>query len=118
MSAHRDPYVKTAWTFIIMLVLGIAYLQTMPQQAKSDVTTSTTDVVIARIQAEYILGAATLTNTEQTLGSQAAIIDVGSVNQRQCFIAFTIAFGDPKVAMQASLSLKADLHDTDRQFTL
>lgn len=117
MSTHREPYVKTAWTFIIMLVLGIAYLQAMPQQANSDVTNNSTDVVIAQIQAEYILGAAALTSTEQTLGLQAAAIDVGSVNQRQCAIAFMIALGDPKVAMQASLSLKSDLHDSARQFT-
>ena len=52
MSTHREPCVKTAWTFIIMLVLGIAYLQAMPQQANSDVTNNSADVVIAQIQAE------------------------------------------------------------------
>jgi len=117
MKNHRNPFVKLAWTVIILLVSGIAYLQTLSTQEESQSTDDAAEMVIVRIQAEYLLGVGALVGNTEEIALSAGILDAGSVGQRQRYMAFMIALGNQKGAVEADLHLHADLLETGQELT-
>ena len=118
MDGHKPPFVKTAWTLLIMLVLGVAYLQTLSEQRESDVKDDPAGLVIVQIQAKILLGVAALTDADQVMRQQEAqVLDAGTVDQRQRYMAFMIALGDPETAKQAALRMQADVAERQEALT-
>lgn len=118
MNGHRKPFLKTAWVSIILLVLGIAYVQTLPQQISTDTNGDPAGIVMTKIQAEYMLGIASLQDDEFEVAAQAIILDAGSVEQRQRYMAFMIALGDFEAAKQAALRMQTELLDSKQELTI
>jgi membrane protease YdiL (CAAX protease family) len=111
MKQHRAPLVKIAWGFIILLVLGLAVLQAMPEKAIKGDSEDPIGLVMVQLQAEYMLGLANLLGTDQEIASQAVVLDVGTVGQRQRFMALMIAFGDNGAAKQSALKMHTELNE-------
>ncbi|MBT4529873.1 MAG: CPBP family intramembrane metalloprotease [Phycisphaerae bacterium] len=110
MNRHFSPLVKTAWTFIILLTAGVAYLQTLsddfdevPDGASEVSQGDPAGLLMARIQAEIALGVVAEGDDDGQLAIIANAINVGTVAQRQSYIAFMIAVGDTAEAQRASL---------------
>jgi membrane protease YdiL (CAAX protease family) len=70
---------------------------------------------MTKIQAEYLLGIASLQDAESEVAQQASILDAGSIGQRQRYMAFMIALGDPDAAKQAALRMQTELLDTEQE---
>ena len=117
MNDHRNPFLKTAWTIIITLVAGIAYLQTLNIEGESEVSDDTAEVVIMQIQGKYMLGFGALMGDEEEIAMASGMLDVGSVGQRQRYMALMIALGYPEGAIQADLHLQSDLLETGHELT-
>ncbi len=118
MSGHIKPFIKTAWVLIILFVLGIAYVQTLPQQLSTEPNGDPAGNVMTKIQAEYMLGIASLQDADLKIAAQASILDAGSVEQRQRYMAFMIALGDFEAAKQAALRMQTELLDSKQELTL
>lgn len=117
MNRHRAPFLKTAWVSIILLVLGIAYLQTLPQETESDSSEDSVGIVMTKIQAEYLLGVASLQDAESEVAAQAVMLDAGSVGQRQRYMAFMIALGDSDAAKQAAIRMQSELLESGNELS-
>jgi len=109
MVRHRSPFVTTAWTLIILLISGIWILQTLPNQSDSSSEEDSAGLITTRIQAEYLLGVSVLLDAQDEIAPQAIILDAGTVNQRQRYMAFMLALGDWEAANRASLKMKTEL---------
>ncbi len=90
------------------------YLQTLDTEVPNEATGGSTENVIAQIQAEYVVGVAALTGDLESVASAAAILDTGSIEQRQRFMALMIAMNNSDAAMEAELHLTADLLQAER----
>ena len=117
MKDHRTPFLKTAWAIIIALVAGIAFLQTLDIEEESADSDDSAEMVIIQIQGEYLLGLGALMGDEEEIAKSAGMLDVGSVEQRQRFMAFMIALGNPEGAIQADLHLHSDLLASGQELT-
>lgn len=117
MNDHRSPFLKTAWTIIIALVAGIAFLQTLNIEEESVDSDDSAEMVILQIQGEYLLGLGALMGEKEDVAKSAGLLDTGSVGQRQRFMAFMIALGNPEGAIQADLHLQSDLLETGHELT-
>ena len=117
MNWQRKPLVKTSWALIIAFVLGIAYIQTIPTPSESGTEEDPAGLVIARIQAEYLLGVSSLMNAENRIAHQAEILNTGTVDQRQRYMAFMIALGDTQAATLSALHMKAQLEEAEIELT-
>ena len=116
MNRHRTPFVKSAWALIIVLTAGIAYLQTLsdaPIEGTDETATASVEdpagLVMARIQAEIMLGILPDDLKEGEVAELTQAINIGTVTQRQSFIAFMIALGETKEAEETSRSLQESL---------
>ena len=117
MKNHRNPFVVFAWTIIILLVSGIAYLQTLSTQEESQSSEDAAEMVIVQIQAEYLLGVGALMGNTDEIAKSAGMLDTGSVGQRQRYMALMIALGNPEGAVEADLHLRSDLLETGQELT-
>ncbi len=115
MNEHRAPFVKTAWILLISLVIGIAYLQTLPDQSETASERDVAGEVLSKMQGEIVLGMASTTGVEQSeIISLAQSLNAGSVGQRQRYMALMIALGDKEAANQASEQMYKELELLDR----
>ena len=110
MTEHRAPFVLVAWGLIIAFVFGIAVLQTMPEKVKKGDSEDPTGLVMVQLQAEYLLGVADLFDSTEEIAAQAILLDVGTVGQRQRYMAFMIALGNPKGARASALKMHSELN--------
>ena len=117
MKNHRNPLVVFAWTIIILLVSGIAYLQTLSTQEESQSHDDAAEMVIVQIQAEYLLGVGVLMGETEDIAKSSGMLDTGSVGQRQRYMALMIALGNPDGAVEADLHLRSDLLETGQELT-
>ena len=101
MHEHSKPFVKIAWTVIIVLVMGIAYMQTLSEPTNSDTPRDESGLVIMQIQAEYLLGVGAIMGDEFDTATAASILNTGSVAQRERYMAFMIGLGKPNKAIDA-----------------
>ena len=109
MKEHRAPFIKVAWALITLFVAGMAVMQAMPEKIDNGDSEDSTGLVMVQVQGEYLLGVASLLGSEREIASQAVLLDAGTVGQRQRYMAFTIALGDPELAKQSALRMHVDL---------
>jgi membrane protease YdiL (CAAX protease family) len=109
MKTHRAPFIKMAWGIIVLLVFGMAVLQAMPEKVEKGDPEDPTGLVMVQLQAEYLLGVAALLGSEREIAAQASMLDAGTIGQRQRYMAFMIALGDPELAQQSALRMQVDL---------
>lgn len=117
MTDHKAPYTKIAWTLIIIAVACIAYLQTRSSETKSDQSDDSAGLVMEQIQAEYLLGVASMSDEDQEIASAAIMLDAGSIGQRQRYMAFMIALGDTEAMHISIIQLRADLDEAGLELT-
>ncbi|MDP7005835.1 MAG: type II CAAX endopeptidase family protein [Phycisphaerales bacterium] len=117
MDKHRSPFVKLSWLLIILLVFGIAAIQTMPEKVENGDSEDPVGLLMTQIQGEYLLGVASLLGAKNEIASQAIILDAGSVSQRQRYMAFMIALGEPELAKQSALKMRVEIADYDIEMT-
>jgi membrane protease YdiL (CAAX protease family) len=115
MKQHREPFIKIAWGLIILFVLGLAIIQTMPNVLQEGEVDDPTGLVMAQLQGEYLLGVASLLGSEREIAMQAGILDAGTVEQRQRYMAFMIALGEPDLAKQSALKMQVELEGQQRE---
>jgi len=109
MNGHKAPFVKIAWLFIVVLVGGMAFLQTLRPELESGQPEDPAGLVITQLQAEYLLGVSKLTGLTQEVMSEADMLDTGTVDQRQRYMAFMIALDLHDEAKESVLHLNTDL---------
>ncbi|MEE2819599.1 MAG: type II CAAX endopeptidase family protein [Planctomycetota bacterium] len=111
ISAPKQGFVTCAWFAITILVGIIFYLQTLPvvEEDESGGSEDVAGLVVMELQAKYILGVSKLSGEPMLVSSQAAPLDIGTVEQRQCFMALMIALGDGEAANRSALNLQHDL---------
>ncbi len=117
MKQHRAPFIKLAWGFIILLVLGAAVLQALPEKVEKGDSEDPTGLVMVQLQAEYMLGVAELLGADQEIASQAVLLDAGTVGQRQRYMAFMLALGDKSAAKQSALKMHTELVEAGLKLT-
>ncbi len=117
MNQHRTPFIKVAWGLIILFVFGIAILQTIPEPVSEGEAEDPTGLVMVQLQGEYLLGFASLLGSEHEIASQASILDTGTVEQRQRYMAFMIALGEPELAKQSALRMHLELSEQNKELT-
>jgi membrane protease YdiL (CAAX protease family) len=117
MKEHRAPFIKVAWGLIIVFVAGVATLQTLPEKVEKGDSKDPTGLVMVQLQGEYLLGVASLLGASQEIAQQATILDVGTVEQRQRFMAFSLALGDSTLAKQSALRMQTQLLEQGRELT-
>ncbi len=111
MKAHRAPFVKVAWVLILLFVFGMAVLQAMPEKVEKGGSEDPTGLVMVQLQGEYLLGVAALLGSEREIVAQAVMLDMGTIGQRQRYMAFMIALGDLELAKQSALRMHVDLEE-------
>jgi len=102
---------------IILLVSGITYLQSLPEKAQEGDSVDPAGLVLAKLQAEYLLGVASLFDETKEIASEAIMLDIGTVSQRQRYMAFMIALDDPNAAKKSALKMHSDLEKVEAQLT-
>lgn len=118
MMKQYSPHVKTAWVLIILFVGALAALQAIPEGVDdAGNSEDSAGLVIVRLQAEIILGEAVLTGSKEVASSGAAVLDVGTVGQRQRYIAFMIGLGDIQAASASALRMQAELTSEGMEMT-
>jgi len=55
MNGHKAPFVKIAWLFIVVLVGGMAFLQTLRPELESGQPEDPAGLVMTQLKAEYLL---------------------------------------------------------------
>ena len=109
MDSSRKPYIHAAWILITLFVAGIAVLQTIPEPTSQESAEDPAGLVIMRLQSQYLLGVASLTGQKAEIASQASMLDIGSIGQRQRYMAFMISLDHFDAAKQSALQLQVDL---------
>lgn len=117
MSTTTKPFVRTSWILITLFVAGIAALQAIPDPAAQETGEDPAGLVVMRLQSQYLLGVASLTGQKAEIAAQSTMLDVGSIGQRQRFMAFMIYFENLEAAKQSSLRLQVDLEQVDIELT-
>lgn len=117
MHDHKAPFTHTAWIFIAIFIVGIALLQTIPDPSENEQGGDTAGLVIMKMQSKYLLGVANLTDQRGEIASQANMLDIGSVAQRQRYMALMIVLGDLEAARQSSLRLNVELEEVGRDLS-
>ena len=117
MKEHRAPFITAAWGLIIVFVAGMAVLQALPEKGEKGESQDPTGLVMIQLQGEYLLGVATLLGASQEIAQQATILDIGTVEQRQRYMAFMLALGDPTLAKQSALRMQTQLHAFGKELT-
>lgn len=117
MKQHKAPIVKLAWGCIVLLVLGLAMLQAMPETVEKGDSEDPTGLVMVQLQAEYMLGVSEILGATDEIASQAVLLDAGTVGQRQRYIAFMLALGDNGAAKQSALKLHSELAEAGLELT-
>ena len=102
MKEHRAPFITAAWGLIIVFVAGMAVLQALPEKVEKGESQDPTGLVMIQLQGEYLLGVASLLGASQEIAQQATILDIGTVEQRQRYMAFMLALGDPNACKTVS----------------
>ncbi len=109
MTTPKKPFICTAWILITLFVAGIAVLQAIPEPTSESSGEDPAGLVIMQLQSQYLLGVASLTGQKAEIAAQANMLDVGSIGQRQRYMAFMIFFENLEAAKQSSLRLQVDL---------
>ncbi|MBC8200841.1 MAG: CPBP family intramembrane metalloprotease [Planctomycetes bacterium] len=117
MKEHKAAFVKVAWGLIIVFVAGMAVLQALPEKVEKGDSQDPTGLVMIQLQGEYLLGVASLLGATEEIAQQASILDVGTVEQRQRFMAFSIALGDTTLAKQSALRMQTELLEQGRELS-
>jgi membrane protease YdiL (CAAX protease family) len=113
MSTTKKPFVRTSWILISLFVAGIAVLQAIPERKAQEIGEDPAGLVVMQLQSQYLLGVASLTGQKAEIAAQANVLDVGSIGQRQRFMAFMIYFENLEAAKQSSLRLLVDLEQAE-----
>ncbi len=113
---HQRPRVVLAWGAIVLLSAFMAVLATIPAPSEGEgEPRDEAGLAMTHLQLRYLLGAASLTREPDLAVSQAvAMLDVGSVEQRQRVMAFAIAMGDSGAALEVGAHLQEDVLRTGR----
>ena len=109
MKEHRAPFVLVAWGLIVAFVFAIAALQTIPEKVKKGDSEDPTGLVMVQLQGEYLLGVASFLGADQEIAAQAQMLDVGTIAQRQRYMAFMVALGNPELARESSIRMHEEL---------
>jgi membrane protease YdiL (CAAX protease family) len=110
MLQRLSPFVKTAWVLIILFVGALAALQTIPEGVDgAGNREDPSGLVIARMQAEFILGEGVLMGATGSMSAGAIPLDAGTVGQRQRYVAFMIALGNTEAASASVLRMRSGL---------
>ncbi len=117
MDKHLPPFIKLSWVLIIMLVLGFAVFQSMPEMAENSDSEDPIGLLMVKIQGEYLLGVTSILGANSEVASQAIMLDTGTVSQRQRYMAFMIALGEPKLAKQSALKMRVELVEHNIELT-
>ena len=119
ISAPKRGFVTFAWIAITILVGIIFYLQTLPvvEEDEEGGGEDVAGLVVMELQAKYILGVSKLSGEPMLVSAQAAPLDIGTVEQRQCFMALMIALRDDEAANRSALNLKHDLEEYEKTLT-
>ena len=117
MKYHRAPLIKVTWVWIALIVLGMGIMQAMPEKAKKGDSSDPVGLVMTQLQAEYMLGIADLLDSTEEIAAQAGILDIGTVGQRQRYMAFMIALGNPDAAKVSALKMHVELNASDLKLT-
>ncbi len=110
MYVYRAPLI-VAWGLIILIVTGMAVWQAMPEKSAKNGLEDPTGLVMVQLQGEYLLGVASLLGSEREIASQALMLDAGTIDQRQRYMAFMIALGDFELAKQSALRMHVELEE-------
>jgi membrane protease YdiL (CAAX protease family) len=113
MGSTTKPFIRTAWILITLFVAWIAILQTIPEPKAQETGEDPAGLVVMQLQSQYLLGVASLTDQKTEIAAQANMLDVGSIGQRQRYMAFMIYFENLEAAKQSSLRLQVDLEKTE-----
>ena len=105
MHTHKTPCIRTAWIFIAIFVAGIALLQTIPESNGNKQQEDSSGLVIMQLYSKHLLGVAAMTGQREEIATQARILDMGTIGQRQRYMAFMIILKDPEAAQQSALRL-------------
>lgn len=112
-SKLKKPWILTAWSVLLLLVGFIFYSQAQPApQPQSESLKDPAGLLIMQLQTQYLLGVSALTGDQGALVAQAQILDTGTVDQRQRFMALMISIGEVESAKQSSLKLQDALKVT------
>ena len=76
MDSHLKPFRHSAWILITLLVAGIAFLHVIPEPERDELGEDPAGFVIMRLQSQYMLGHATLTDQRREIATSASILDV------------------------------------------
>jgi membrane protease YdiL (CAAX protease family) len=117
MDGHQKPFTHSAWILITLLVAGIAFLQVIPEPERDELGEDPAGFVIMRLQSQYMLGLATLTDQRREIATSASILDMGTVGQRQRYMAFMITLGEPEAAKKSALRMRVALEQVGRELS-
>ena len=117
MKQHRTPFIKVSWGLILLFVAGMAVLQAMPEKVVKGDSKDPTGLVMVQLQGEYLLGVASMLGSESEIATQASLLDIGTIGQRQRYMAFMIALGEPELAKQSALRMYVELDEQKMELT-
>ena len=118
MNDNKSPFVKTAWVLIILFVGLLIVLQAIPDEAdNSGNTEDSTGLVIAQLQAEFILAQGVMSGSSEAASAGAIVLDAGTVAQRQRYIAFMIGLDDLEAAKLSALRMQTELTSEKREMS-
>jgi membrane protease YdiL (CAAX protease family) len=110
-AGHRRPMVVLAWVVVVILSVLMAFLAAIPRPSQGEgEPRDEAGLAMTHLQLRYLLGVASLTREPDLAVSQAvAMLDTGSVEQRQRVMAFTLAMGDSAAALEVGAHLQEDV---------
>ena len=117
MGNVMKPFIRTSWILITLFVAGIAALQAIPEPKAQETGEDPAGLVVMQLQSQYLLGVASLTGQKAEIAAQSNMLDVGSIGQRQRYMAFMIYFENLEAAKQSSLRLQVDLEQAEIELT-
>ena len=117
MDTAKQSHVRIAWILISLFVMGIAALQAIPQPNKEAAGEDPAGLVVMQLQSQWLIGAASLSGDHAEVIAQASALDMGSIGQRQRYMALMIFLKNLEGAKQSSLRLQADLDQVGKELT-
>ncbi len=118
LSTQKRGFVKCAWVAIAGLVAVIFILQTLPAvEEEEGGGADAAGLVVMELQAKYMVGVSELSGEPLLVATQAAPLDIGTVEQRQRYMALMLAFGDDEAASNSAKKMRDELATHDMSLT-
>ena len=111
---HRRPATRIAWCAIAILALLGLLFASLPAPDGGDGGRDDIGLAVFRFQCQYLVGVASLTGERGEIIEQAQMLDTGTIEQRQRFMALALALGEPSLAADGSRRLGQALEDHGR----